>query len=244
MSTARSCWARKRMAVTEGGHGPVVRLLVLARGRDLTTHRCRRALRIRRKRRGLIAKRRWRRDIGSSTGSWSSRMCFREEGAGFDAVFGNPPWEIASSPNVHGVFFQRRSSLPRVRQTGSAWRKQREYFADPASRGTRLARLHARGSASDSNLDEADRSEPFGDPDRSTTKSPNRQVCRTFGARRNLGAYINRWRKAREPVERVSRIPKHPFPLSVGPARPDTSTSYSLEVCSCLGFTPGWTPRV
>ena len=117
------------MAVAQGGDGPVVRLLVLACGRRSNTHRCRRALRIRRRRRGQWGGR-WPRGIGSSTGSWSSRMCFGRRGRGFDAVLGNPPWDIAKPVSME--FFSNIDPLYRSYGKQEALRKQTEYFEDEA----------------------------------------------------------------------------------------------------------------
>ena len=53
---------------------------------------------------------------------------FREEGAGFDAVMGNPPWEIAK-PNSK-EFFSNIDPLYRSYGKQEALGKQREYFED------------------------------------------------------------------------------------------------------------------
>ena len=45
-------------------------------------------------------------------------------GAGFDAVIGNPPWEIAQA-QLEGVLLQHRSAVPRLRQAGGAAQQTR-----------------------------------------------------------------------------------------------------------------------
>ena len=63
---------------------------------------------------------------------------FREEGAGFDAVLGNPPWDIAKPVSME--FFSNIDPLYRSYGKQEALRKQTEYFEDEAvERG--LARL-------------------------------------------------------------------------------------------------------
>ena len=56
---------------------------------------------------------------------------FREEGSGFDAVLGNPPWDVAK-PNSH-EFFSNIDPLYRSYGKQEAIRKQTSYFDDAAS---------------------------------------------------------------------------------------------------------------
>ena len=53
---------------------------------------------------------------------------FREEGAGFDAVLGNPPWDIAKPVSME--FFSNIDPLYRSYGKQEALRKQTEYFDD------------------------------------------------------------------------------------------------------------------
>ena len=55
---------------------------------------------------------------------------FREEGAGFDAVVGNPPWDIAKPVSME--FFSNIDPLYRSYGKQEALRKQTEYFEDEA----------------------------------------------------------------------------------------------------------------
>ena len=70
---------------------------------------------------------------------------FREEGAGFDAVLGNPPWDIAKPVSME--FFSNIDPLYRSYGKQEALRKQTEYFED-RGRGAGLARLLRRLSRS------------------------------------------------------------------------------------------------
>ncbi len=56
---------------------------------------------------------------------------FREAGSGFDAVLGNPPWDVAK-PNSH-EFFSNIDPLYRSYRKQEAIRKQTSYFDDAAS---------------------------------------------------------------------------------------------------------------
>ena len=55
---------------------------------------------------------------------------FREEGAGFDAVVGNPPWDIAKPVSME--FFANIDPLYRSYGKQEALRRQTQYFADEA----------------------------------------------------------------------------------------------------------------
>ena len=88
--------------VAQGRDGPLVRLLVLARRRA----RARAAADDARRAAGRDARdRRARRRAtsASSTGSSSSPTCSALPSSGFDAILGNPPWEIAK-PNSKEFF--------------------------------------------------------------------------------------------------------------------------------------------
>ena len=94
-------------------------------------------------------------------------MCFGRRGRGFDAVLGNPPWEIASS-RISKEYFSNVDPLYRVvRKTGSPARKQKEYFADPETVERQGGSTTAAGFACPFQFrDEAWwRRNPFGHPD-------------------------------------------------------------------------------
>jgi hypothetical protein len=91
---------------------------------------------------------------------------FTEKGAGFDAIVGNPPWEIRK-PNSK-EFFSDRDPLYRAYGKQEALLRQRELFGRPRVRAqVARPRRPSRTSATSS----ATRAEPFGDvedDDRST----------------------------------------------------------------------------
>ena len=112
---------------------------------------------------------------------------FREEEAGFDAVLGNPPWDIAKPVSME--FFSNIDPLYRSYGKQEALRKQTEYFEDVAvERGwvDYCADFRAQ-----SNFVGRARN-PFGDPEK-TDKSQNR----IYFGKGNLDLH-RRWRSARQ----------------------------------------------
>ena len=126
---------------------------------------------------------------------------FREEGAGFDAVLGNPPWETLQ-PNSK-EYFSNVDPLYRAYGKQEALKKQKEYFADREMERQWLD--YAAGFACDSNWMKHC-GEPFGHPDEHD-KSANRfSVVR---GKANIELH-NRWRNARAESRRYAD-PGHPF---------------------------------
>ena len=126
---------------------------------------------------------------------------FREEGAGFDTVLGNPPWETLQ-PNSK-EYFSNGDPLYRAYGKQEALKKQKEYFDDPATERQWLD--YAARFASDSNWMKHC-GEPFGDPDEHE-KSANRFSI----VRGKLNSELHRrWRKARAESTRYADL-AHPF---------------------------------
>ena len=113
---------------------------------------------------------------------------FRQAGSGFDAMLGNPPWDIAKP--VSKEFFSNLDPLYRSYGKQQALDKQTEYFADAGIERAWLdygARFRAQ-----SNFTSHARS-PFGDPEENAASTNRFSVAR--GAK-NLGLH-ERWRRAR-----------------------------------------------
>ncbi len=114
---------------------------------------------------------------------------FRDPGSGFDAMLGNPPWDIAKPKSQE--FFSNIDPLYRSYGKQEAVRRQKEYFTeDPASERAWLdysARFRAQ-----SNFVSCAAS-PFGDPEEND-KSQRRFIAARGKA--NLGLH-DRWREAR-----------------------------------------------
>ena len=113
---------------------------------------------------------------------------FRRGGSGFDAMLGNPPWDIAKP--VSKEFFSNLDPLYRSYGKQQALDKQTEYFADVGTERAWLdygARFRAQ-----SNFTSHARS-PFGDPEDNAASTDRFTVTR--GAK-NLGLH-ERWRRAR-----------------------------------------------
>ena len=112
---------------------------------------------------------------------------FREEGAGFDAVLGNPPWDIAKPVSME--FFSNIDPLYRSYGKQEALRKQTEYFEDEAVERGWLD--YCADFRAQSNFAGRARN-PFGDP-AETVKSLNR----IYFGKGNLDLH-RRWRSARQ----------------------------------------------
>ena len=112
---------------------------------------------------------------------------FREEGAGFDAVLGNPPWDIAKPVSME--FFSNIDPLYRSYGKQEALRKQTEYFEDVAVERGWLD--YCADFRAQSNFVGRARN-PFGDPEK-TDKSQNK----IYFGKGNLDLH-RRWRSARQ----------------------------------------------
>ena len=126
---------------------------------------------------------------------------FRQAGSGFDAMLGNPPWDIAKPASKE--FFSNLDPLYRSYGKQQALDKQTEYFADAGAERAWLdysARFRAQ-----SNFMSHARS-PFGDPKKNTVSQDRFAVAR--GAT-NLELH-ERWRRARTHSAGFAD-PVHPF---------------------------------
>ena len=131
---------------------------------------------------------------------------FRDEGSGFDAVLGNPPWDVAK-PSSH-EFFSNIDPLYRSYGKQEAIRKQTSYFVD-ASSG--IASEHdwidynARFRSQSNYVKYAAR--PFGDP---TTE--NKSVDRFSIERGRTNDRLHRsWRRVRNNRSLSLADATHPF---------------------------------
>ena len=126
---------------------------------------------------------------------------FREEGAGFDAVLGNPPWDIAKPVSME--FFSNIDPLYRSYGKQEALGKQTEYFADEAVERGWLdycadfrARSNYVGRAAN----------PFGDP----LETKKRESAKRFYFGKGNAELHGRWRGARR--RSIGFVdPQHPF---------------------------------
>ncbi len=126
---------------------------------------------------------------------------FRTEGAGFDAVLGNPPWETLQ-PNSK-EFFSNIDPLYRSYGKQEALRYQTEYFQTENIERDWLE--YTAGFANDSNWMKL-AANPFGDPDRA--EKPQDRFGLERG-RRNQILHAT-WREARA-KNRGYADPRHPF---------------------------------
>ncbi len=113
---------------------------------------------------------------------------FREAGSGFDAMLGNPPWDIAKP--VSKEFFSNLDPLYRSYGKQEALDKQSQYFADAAVERDWLD-YGARFRAQSNFMSHA--ASPFGDPDENAAGQDRFTI-----ARGGKGLELHeRWRPAR-----------------------------------------------
>ena len=113
---------------------------------------------------------------------------FREEGAGFSAVLGNPPWEVAKPISME--FFSNLDPLYRSYGKQAALKKQRAYFDDEDIEA-RWLNYQSRFRAQSNFTSHAAR--PFGDPHAADKPSQRFTIVR---GNRGVELHDN-WRKAR-----------------------------------------------
>ena len=126
---------------------------------------------------------------------------FREAGSGFDAILGNPPWDIAKP--VSKEFFSNLDPLYRSYGKQEALTKQREYFA-AASVERDWLDYGACFRAQSNFMSYA--ASPFGDPQENDKSQDRFSVVRGNG---NLDLH-ERWRQARARSAGFGD-PAHPF---------------------------------
>ncbi len=126
---------------------------------------------------------------------------FREDGSGFDAVLGNPPWEIAKPISME--FFADRDPLYRSYGKQEALRKQRALFEDAEIERAWLDYQSAFRARSNFTAHAA---RPFGDP--ATAERPPHRF--TIARGRRGAALHDRWRTAREGASGYCDA-EHPF---------------------------------
>ena len=126
---------------------------------------------------------------------------FRETGSGFDAMLGNPPWDIAKP--VSKEFFSDIDPLYRSYGKQEALRKQTDYFAAVAVERHWLD-YSARFRAQSNFMSRA--ASPFGDPEEND-KGPGRFTV--VRGNRNFELH-DRWRRSRARATGFGD-PAHPF---------------------------------
>ena len=112
-----------------------------------------------------------------------------DEPAGFDAILGNPPWDIAKP--VSKEFFSNIDPLYRSYDKQEALKRQRGYFESETIERAWLD-YNARFRAQSNYISYA--GNPFGDPARETKK---RQARFSFAQGRANGEFHDRWRRVR-----------------------------------------------
>ena len=126
---------------------------------------------------------------------------FREEGSGFSAVLGNPPWETAKPISME--FFADLDPLYRSYSKQDALRRQRALFEEEDTERAWLD--YQSGFRARSNFT-AHAANPFGDP--ATAEKPPQRFT-IYRGRRGAGLH-HRWREAREEATAYCDA-EHPF---------------------------------
>ena len=127
---------------------------------------------------------------------------FRAPGAGFDAILGNPPWDIAKPASQE--FFSNVDPLYRSYGKQEALRRQAGYFVDQNLERGWLdynARFRAQSNFA------AHAAHPFGDPE-AAAKSQDRFAAARGHENRALH---DRWQQARRRAGAGYADPAHPF---------------------------------
>ncbi len=114
---------------------------------------------------------------------------FREKGAGFDAVVGNPPWNIAKPVSLE--FFSNIDPLYRSYGKQEALQKQTEYFADEAVERAWLD--YCSDFRAQSNYVGHSRN-PFGDP----VLTAQQEAAKRIYLRKGNYMLHRRWRRVRK----------------------------------------------
>ena len=127
---------------------------------------------------------------------------FREAGAGFDAVLGNPPWDIAKP--VSKEFFSNIDPLYRSYGKQEALRRQKRYFRDDAAIERDWLDYNAHFRAQSNFMSHA--ASPFGDPDDNTKASSRFTIARG----KQNHALHEMWRDTRS-HSRGYADARHPF---------------------------------
>ena len=126
---------------------------------------------------------------------------FRTAGSGFDAILGNPPWDIAKPVSME--FFSNIDPLYRSYGKQEAVRRQSRYF-DAETVEREWLDYNARFRAQSNFTSHA--GSPFGDPE-DNTRSQDRFIVSRGHENRELHA---RWRRERRRAA-VFADPSHPF---------------------------------
>ena len=132
---------------------------------------------------------------------WEFPDVFHPGGTGFDAILGNPPWDIAKP--ISKEFFSNLDPLYRSYGKQVALQKQSNYFADAELERDWLE-YNARFRAQSNYMSRS--ASPFGDPEENS-KSQNRFLVIRGHKNRTLHT---RWRKARRRATGFVD-PPHPF---------------------------------
>ena len=127
---------------------------------------------------------------------------FRKAGSGFDAMLGNPPWDIAKP--VSKEFFSDIDPLYRSYGKQEALRKQTDYFAAAVAVERHWLDYNARFRAQSNFMGRA--ASPFGDPEEND-KGPGRFTV--VRGNRNFELH-DRWRRSRARATGFGD-PAHPF---------------------------------